>query len=153
MKQNKTNCLPSYIDKDVKGKRVKRWWKEPGKKWKEKLNWISCRRRFGNRYLPEDFRPLPAAYQHGDETSNLENTSYKTFTYTKNFVVVQIYQFLLIYTSVGRFSGSSGNHGFWFASKMGLNSGFIFMTSLNLMFLKISTIASTLTVFETDGSL
>jgi len=116
MKQNKTNCLPSYIDKDVKGKRVKRWWKEPGKKWKEKLNWISCRRRFGNRYLPEDFRPLPAAYQHGDETSNLENTSYKTFTYTKNFVVVQIYQFLLIYTSVGRFSGSSGNHGFWFAS-------------------------------------
>jgi len=116
MKQNKTNCLPSYIDKDVKGKRVKRWWKEPGKKWKEKLNWISCRRRFGNRYLPEDFRPLPVAYQHGDETSNLENTSYKTFTYTKNFVVVQIYQFLLIYTSVGRFSGSSGNHGFWFAS-------------------------------------
>jgi hypothetical protein len=69
IKQNKTNYLPSWIDNDVKGKRAKRWLKER----EEKLNWISCRRRFRNWSLP-DFQPLPSAYQHRDETSNLENT-------------------------------------------------------------------------------
>jgi hypothetical protein len=36
--------------------------------------------------VPSRFSAPGPAYQHQDKTSNLENTSYETFTYTKNFV-------------------------------------------------------------------